>query len=476
MSKLTNNQRNELYKEIERHPEASYYSIAKKHNVTPGYVSVLARTKLNKAKRRNIQKKWTGEIIDDYLKKKGSTLRRLTASFVNVKSQIRWGCSLCNHEWLATFDSIQGRFKYSQNLKGCPHCGYNDVTVYHDFLNELTHEGAYFMGVFFANGSVTKCKTMRSEKIKLTSNSKEKLEKILSILSSNSPIQEDTSYRQGTRENYCWFYVIIKSPQLIKKLKDYKIIRFDGHKYNSIPKIISGNKGFFSDFLRGYMDCKGYIEILGDKSLTTTGSRINIPGSKSFIREIQQFHKKALGLKKTYGYVTEGNSKIKRTPEFHICGNYATYDFLKLTYNSSVSPIKYMSTNNYNKFLQIQHNLRERAERNKKIRELADNYTEIHKELKKKGIAQLALKFKTPKSVIWAIEMGQKPKNIHSSVRKEIYKERSMAVKLKQKADKIAEEACTIGNIKLPTFKVLTYHGWKKIDKYSTRIEKVSLD
>ena len=104
--KLTNNQRNELYKYIQDHPADSYGAIAKKYGVSRSWVSDTARTKFGRENRRDLVcfKKWTGEAIDNYLRDKKSTIRRLTTKFKNVKSRMKWGVPI--HISKSVFDIL----------------------------------------------------------------------------------------------------------------------------------------------------------------------------------------------------------------------------------------------------------------------------------------------------------------------------------------------------------------------------------
>ena len=54
IKRLTTKQRIKLYQDIENNPNKSYYSIAKQHGVSAGYVSSIALSKFNRKKRSEI--------------------------------------------------------------------------------------------------------------------------------------------------------------------------------------------------------------------------------------------------------------------------------------------------------------------------------------------------------------------------------------------------------------------------------------
>lgn len=464
-NKLTKEQREALHNDILENPDKSYNSIAKEHGVSQPYVSTIARRLGMKPRvfEGLPEKKWTGEAIDKFLISQGSTIRRRTIKFQNVKSRIRWGCTLCNQEWMASFDYLLSRFREYQNLKGCPNCGYNNFTIYHDFLNELTPESAYFLGVFHARGTIKKNKSLRNINIEITSHSHENLNKLQSLMGGNIPVINITENLYKLR---------IKSPQMLQKLREYGSVNSNYTKCKGTPVVISKNKQFFSDFLRGYMDCVGYVEILKQQKTNYTGARVSISASPLLIKDIKAFCKKELKLKKTPGYVTERREGVT---ELHFTGNYLAYNFLKITYNSTVSPIKYMSTKNYNKFISIQHALIKRAERNKLVRDLADEYTELKKETKKYGVPQIAKDHGVSINAVRKIGNNEIPKRLKPEKVSQIMEAYQKFQDLKNEARKVEEKAITLTGVSKTTFYTLTDGKWKKKEKYSKRVEEVEL-
>ena len=72
------------------------------------------RRTLGMVKRKTMNKNWTGQVVDQLIIDKESTIRRMTQKYVNVKSRITWGCSLCNNQWIATVESVVNKLNQNQ--------------------------------------------------------------------------------------------------------------------------------------------------------------------------------------------------------------------------------------------------------------------------------------------------------------------------------------------------------------------------
>ena len=407
------------------------------------------------------QKVWTGEVIDKFLTSNGSTIKRVTKQFKNVKSRIRWGCGLCGNEWIGTFDGIYRKVLRGKIPKGCPHCGWTEETVYHDFLDEISHRSAYFLGIFRARGSFTKNTVITSVKdgqIVITSDSLDKMEKIQRLISSNCKVKE-----KGDS-----FKIEIYSPKMLQKLKEYKAL-VNGKKPKSIPKVIRDNPKFFPDFLRGYFDCVGYVELLrnGDRLYDC---RVNISVSHSFAKSIKHFYKVGAGNNKSLGYVTKRIINDNERTELHINGTYSSYKFLKWIYNSSVSPIKYMSHKNYNKFLELQAILTLRAERNRKVAELLRDYDNIRKEVKKRPtVKDFVKRYGVSDSQVRKVAQGKNTRGINKKAQQVIRDERGKVTRLKQDMNLIVQDAITRTHLTGDSFRSLAIR-WKDYEKYTNKI------
>jgi len=307
----------------------TYKQIGKKYNVNQTFVSNLA---LEHGIKRSIRSNdtslrvWSIPTIDKYLLDHQSTIRRNFITFINVKIPVEWKCTLCNNLFKSTFDNLRRR----NYLQGCPQCGRNQYTTYHDILDSINPLSAYFLGAFVAKGHMK-----HNNNITFCLQNKEKLENFAKIISCTYPIIT-------TSKNI--FRLTFKSPKIVSKIKE-----LNKNGILSILKQIPQN--LMHDFTRGYFDFKGYVEYLNNYPNTI---RVNISGHKDLTTNILSIYNKCQPKITSYtnaqGYLTS-KSKTKNYKEMHITGLHSSFHFLSWLYNTNVNTLKYIDHNKYNAYL-----------------------------------------------------------------------------------------------------------------------------
>jgi len=323
------------------------------------------------------QKVWSISAIDRFLLEHDSTIQRLSMAIRHVKTTAEWKCSLCGHTWHQSFDTVRRRVE-STGGKGCSECGYDEYTVYHDFLqNQLSPKSAYFVGVFFAKGV-----TGSNNVIKITCREKKKLKKIKDLLACTYPLKyNETSY-----------VLKFKSKKIATVLNLLK-----KNVTRGIPKAINKDNELFSHFLRGYIDFKGYVNYIDAKT-----PRLTISGNHVFLKNIQDKYKQITEASSIDGKKREGCLR-KPKKELYITGLESSYHFMNWIYNSEVNPMRYISNSKYDTFLELKDKFYEKQERIDYIKTNQLVYHNFQKELRKLNGKALAKKHKVKPSDIHKI-------------------------------------------------------------------------
>jgi len=345
----------------------SYSSIAKEFEIGHSTVSYMAH---NMGIRRSSYvpsiKKWTSEEVDKFLLANQSSIRRVS-KVCHSRTPTTWKCSLCNYEWKQTFSSIQTRMKIGYSLQGCPDCGYNEFTVYHDFLNKMNHYAAYFVGVYMARGK------MNGNSITISSKNKDKLEKIAELMACTYPIRSKC-YKKDANKTY---YLTFQSTKIAQKLPGKKTMA-----NVSLPNGVGGK--FFTDFLRGYTDFKGFFEYYTGPKYKVPLHRMTITGKTEFLTLIQNRYVRHLNTRKNlYGKETKQGTVNSTKKEYGLVGVYSAYYYMDWVYNSAVNPLRYMADSKYNAYLFLKEEVAQRQSRKKYIKGKQKRFNELMKEFHK---------------------------------------------------------------------------------------------
>jgi len=325
---------------LEGHP---YAKIAKKYKVC---TSTIQRTAAQNHLRRQIpksQKKWTLQNIDKFLLDNNSTIRRNSIEVINTRIPIEFKCLLCGDNWKQSFDSL----KRKKNLQGCSNCGNNPHTLYHDILNTIDPYSAYFLGTVTAKGCI------KGKTISFSSPNKAKLTKLAKTMSATYPITIDPHNKYITSNLKPVFKLTIQSPKIIQKLKELKVDK------SSIPKCIP--KIYMHDFIRGYFDFTGYVEILTHANKIKPpkeSMRVNICGNQILVNQIQSQFKKCANKKTAWGkgYLTQKSREgLGNRAELHYNGARSANAFLSWLYNTSPNTLKYVDDEKYKAYIHSEH-------------------------------------------------------------------------------------------------------------------------
>lgn len=152
-------------------------------------------------------------------------------------------------------------------------------TISEDIFEEInTPEKAYWLGVMYSDGFITKTKYTNKFGISVAEKDKEWLEKFKQFLNYNGEIHSykvnDSGYKPGTP----YVRLLIGNNKIAADLEKWGVVEHKSKKLDRLPDI-----QFKEDFIRGYID--------GDGSLRKDFPNIRICGTYDFLIDIANFLK-----------------------------------------------------------------------------------------------------------------------------------------------------------------------------------------
>ena len=146
------------------------------------------------------------------------------------------------------------------------------------FENINTPEKAYWLGVMYSDGFITKTKYTNKFGISVAEKDKVWLEKFKQFLNYNGEIHSykvsDSGYKPGTP----YVRLLIGNNKIVADLEKWGVVEHKSKKLDKIPDI-----QFKEDFIRGYID--------GDGSLRKDYPNIRICGTYDFLTDVAEFLK-----------------------------------------------------------------------------------------------------------------------------------------------------------------------------------------
>lgn len=152
-------------------------------------------------------------------------------------------------------------------------------TISEDIFEEInTPEKAYWLGVMYSDGFITKTKYTNKFGISVAEKDKAWLEKFKQFLNYNGEIHSykvnDSGYKPGTP----YVRLLIGNNKIVADLEKWGVVEHKSKKLDKIPDI-----QFKEDFIRGYID--------GDGSLRKDFPNIRICGTYDFLTDVANFLK-----------------------------------------------------------------------------------------------------------------------------------------------------------------------------------------
>lgn len=152
-------------------------------------------------------------------------------------------------------------------------------TISEDIFEEInTPEKAYWLGVMYSDGFITKTKYTNKFGISVAEKDKVWLEKFKQFLNYNGEIHNykvnDSGYKPGTP----YVRLLIGNNKIVADLEKWGVVEHKSKKLDRLPDI-----QFKEDFIRGYID--------GDGSLRKDFPNIRICGTYDFLTDIANFLK-----------------------------------------------------------------------------------------------------------------------------------------------------------------------------------------
>lgn len=152
-------------------------------------------------------------------------------------------------------------------------------TISEDIFEEInTPEKAYWLGVMYSDGFISKTKYTNKFGISVAEKDKVWLEKFKQFLNYNGEIHSykvnDSGYKPGTP----YVRLLIGNNKIVADLEKWGVVEHKSKKLDRIPDI-----QFKEDFIRGYID--------GDGSLRKDFPNIRICGTYDFLTDIANYLK-----------------------------------------------------------------------------------------------------------------------------------------------------------------------------------------
>lgn len=154
---------------------------------------------------------------------------------------------------------------------------YLNYTIQEDVFHEIdTPEKAYWLGVMYSDGYITKAKYTNKFGISIAKKDEEWLIKFKSFLKYNGNISTyqvaDSGYKPGTE----YVRLLIGNNKIVEDLECWGVVEHKSKILNALPNI-----NFLDDFIRGYID--------GDGSLRKDYPCFQISGTRDFLQAIANY-------------------------------------------------------------------------------------------------------------------------------------------------------------------------------------------
>lgn len=146
------------------------------------------------------------------------------------------------------------------------------------FENIDTPDKAYWLGVMYSDGFISKTKYTNKFGLSVAEKDKEWLEKFKEFLGYNGEINTYFTGKTAFKPNLPYVRLLIGNNKIVSDLEKNGVVEQKTKKINKIPNI-----DFIDDFIRGYID--------GDGSLAQRLPHFAISGNKDFLLDIANYFK-----------------------------------------------------------------------------------------------------------------------------------------------------------------------------------------
>lgn len=154
---------------------------------------------------------------------------------------------------------------------------YLNYTLKEDAFSKIdTPESAYWLGVMYSDGYITKAKYTNKFGISVSKKDEEWLKKFKSFLNYNGEIKTYKVGDNGYKPETEYVRLLIGNNKVVADLEKFGVVEHKTHILNKIPDI-----QYIDDFIRGYID--------GDGSLRKDYPCFQICGTKDFLQSIANY-------------------------------------------------------------------------------------------------------------------------------------------------------------------------------------------
>ena len=154
---------------------------------------------------------------------------------------------------------------------------YLNYTINENIFTEIdTPDKAYWLGVMYSDGYISKAQYTNKFGISVAEKDKEWLENFKKFLGYNGEIAHYETTKTAFVPGLPYVRLLIGNNQIVKDLEKWGVVEHKTKKINELPNI-----SFLDDFIRGYID--------GDGSLAQRLPHITISGNKKFLENIAKY-------------------------------------------------------------------------------------------------------------------------------------------------------------------------------------------
>lgn len=141
-----------------------------------------------------------------------------------------------------------------------------------------TPDKAYWLGVMYSDGYISKAKYTNKFGISVAEKDKQWLEKFKEFLNYNGEIKSYLTGKTAYVPGLPYVRLLIGNNKIVSDLEKHGVVEHKTKKINKLPDI-----SYLDDFIRGYID--------GDGALVQRTAKIIISGNKEFLEAIANYFK-----------------------------------------------------------------------------------------------------------------------------------------------------------------------------------------
>lgn len=176
-----------------------------------------------------------------------------------------------------TIKNILKAYKVSGRTLSEARRNYLNYTINENIFENIdTPDKAYWLGVMYADGYISKTQYTNKFGISVAEKDKEWLEKFKEFLGYNGEISQYLTGKTAYVPGLPYVRLLIGNNKIVQDLEKFGVVEHKTKQINSLPNI-----KFLDDFVRGYID--------GDGALTQRLPHLIISGNKDFLLSIANY-------------------------------------------------------------------------------------------------------------------------------------------------------------------------------------------